>query len=67
MPKADKIKILDKIDSLADNPRPFGYKKLNYYADYFRVRVGNYRLIYTIEDEQLLVLIVEVPNRRDAY
>lgn len=67
MPKSDKKKILDKIDSLSDNPRPFGYKKLYYYTEYFRVRVGNYRIIYTIQDRQLVVVVVEVTDRRDAY
>ena len=67
MPKTEKKKILDKIDSLSDDPRPFGYKKLYYYTDYFRVRVGNYRIIYTISDGQLVVVVVEVTNRRDAY
>ena len=67
MPKSEKKKILDKIDSLSNNPRPIGYKKLYYYTEYFRVRVGNYRIIYTISDRQLLVVIVEVTNRRDAY
>ena len=67
MPKSEKKKILDKIDSLSDDPRPFGYKKLYYYTDYFRVRVGNYRIIYTISDGQLVVVVVEVTNRRDAY
>ena len=67
MPKLEKKKILDKIDSLSDNPRPFGYKKLNYYTEYFRVRVGSYRIIYTIQDRQLVVIVVEVTDRRDAY
>ena len=67
IPKSYKKKILDKIDSLSHHPRPFGYKKLFYYTEYFRVRVGNYRIIYTISDGQLLVVIVEVTDRRDAY
>ena len=67
IPRAEKQKILDKIDSLSNDPRPFGYKKLYYYTEYFRVRVGNYRIIYTILDQQLLIEIVEVTARRDAY
>ena len=67
LPKSQQKKIYDKISSLSINPRPFGYKKLYHYTDFFRVRVGNYRVIYTIEDQQLLVLIVEVVDRRDAY
>ena len=67
LPKAQQKKLLDKIDSLSENPRPFGYKKLFYYTDYFRVRVGNYRIIYMLEDARLLVLIAEVTDRKDAY
>ena len=67
MPKSEKKKILDKIDSLSNDPRPFGYKRLQYYTEYFRVRVGNYRIIYTISDGQFLVVIVEATDRRDAY
>jgi len=66
-PKTEKKKILDKIYSLSSDPRPFGYKKLNYYTEYFRVRVGNYRIIYQIHDSRLLVVVVEVTDRRDAY
>ncbi len=67
MPKSEKKKILDKIVSLSNNPRPFGYKKLHYYTEYFRVRVGNYRIIYTISDQRYVVVIVEATDRRDAY
>lgn len=67
MPTSEKKKILDKIDLLSNDPRPFGYKKLYYYIEYFRVRVGNYRIIYTISDKQFLVVIVEATDRRDAY
>jgi mRNA interferase RelE/StbE len=67
LPKSQQKKLYDKIDSLSEDPRPFGYKKLFYYTDFFRVRVGNYRIIYTIADEKLLVLIAEVTDRRDAY
>jgi mRNA interferase RelE/StbE len=67
LPKSEQKKILDKLTALSEEPRPFGYKKLFYYTDFFRVRVGNYRIIYTIEDQQLVVAVVEVTNRRDAY
>lgn len=67
LPKRDKIKILDKIETLADDPRPHGYKKLVYHTEYFRFRVGNYRIIYQITDDVLLVTVVEITDRRDAY
>ena len=67
LPKADKSGILNKIESLGDNPRPYGFKKLVHYTDFFRVRSGNYRIIYNIVDRELIVSVVEVTDRRDAY
>ena len=67
IPNADKKKILDTIESLGQNPRPNGYKKLVGYLEFFRYRVGNYRIIYQIHDRILLVSVVEVADRRDAY
>lgn len=67
IPNADKKKILDTIESLGQNPRPNGYKKLVGYSEFFRYRVGNYRIIYQIYDQVLLVSVVEVADRRDAY
>lgn len=66
LPKRDKQTVLDTIISLADNPRPHGYKKLEYHAEYFRFRVGNYRIIYQIHDKQLFVFIVEVKRRNES-
>ena len=54
------------IYSLADNPRPHGYKKLSDRTGY-RVRVGNYRIIYDIFDKQLIVEIIAVGDRKDIY
>ena len=52
---------------LADNPRPAGYLKLSGPFDLWRIRVGDYRVIYEIRDRQLTVLIVGVAHRREAY
>ncbi len=54
------------IDSLADNPRPSGVVKMED-ATTYRVRSGDYRILYTIEDAALIVLVVKIANRRDAY
>jgi mRNA interferase RelE/StbE len=54
------------IGSLADNPRPYGYKKLKGEAAY-RIRVGNYRVIYEINDDIILVTVVSVAHRKDFY
>jgi len=54
------------IYGLADNPRPPGCKKLKGKEGY-RVRVGNYRIIYTIFDKQLIVNIIAIGDRKDIY
>ena len=60
-------RIQSKIDSLGDEPRPHGCEKLEGADDLYRVRVGDWRIIYQIGDRQLLVLIVKIGNRRDVY
>lgn len=60
-------RIVAKIDSLADNPRPHGAEKLAGRENRYRVRVGDYRIIYEIKDAQLLVLVVAIGDRKDIY
>ncbi|MBP9664538.1 MAG: type II toxin-antitoxin system RelE/ParE family toxin [Pyrinomonadaceae bacterium] len=66
LPKRDQQKVVNAIISLAENPRPHGYKKLEYYNEYFRYRVGNYRIIYQIQDNRLFVFVVEVKKRDES-
>ncbi len=66
IPKKDVLKILDAIKSLAENPRPIQSKKLSGQERY-RLRQGNYRILYSIEDEELIVHVVKVGNRKDVY
>ena len=61
-PKQDVKRIMQRIRSLADNPRPVGCEKLSGQERY-RVRQGVYRIIYEIEDARLVVLIVKVGRR----
>ncbi len=51
---------------LSDNPRPNGYKKLKGREGY-RIRIGNYRIIYTIEDNILTIVIIDIGHRKDIY
>ena len=60
-------KILDAIAELADNARPNGCKKLQSSGDYYRLKVGNYRVIYEINDGELLILVVEIGHRKEVY
>lgn len=55
------------IRGLANEPRPPGYKKLSGYENLYRIRVSDWRIIYAIEDDQLIVLILEVSPRGGAY
>jgi mRNA interferase RelE/StbE len=58
--------ILEVISALEENPRPQGYKKLQGRKGY-RVRVGNYRIIYTIFDHELIIDIIALGHRKDIY
>jgi|JFJP01.1.fsa_nt_gi mRNA interferase RelE/StbE len=55
------------IQSLANEPRPIGVKKLSGEKDIYRVRVGNYRVLYQIVDKVLVVVVVSVGHRREVY
>ncbi len=59
--------VVTKLERLADNPRPAGSKKLEGTEDLHRVRVGDCRIVYRIEDQVLLVLVVRVAHRSDVY
>lgn len=60
-------KIFPKIEMLGDNPKPVGCRKLQSYENLWRIRVGDYRVLYTIEESEKLVDIVAVRHRKEAY
>lgn len=59
--------IAAKIDSLAIEPRPRGCEKLSGYRDLYRVRVGDYRIVYAVEDRLVLVVVLKVGDRAEVY
>lgn len=63
--------ILTRVDrlllGLAEEPRPAGCKKLRGYENLYRLRVGDWQLIYAIEDDRLVVLVIEIAPRGEAY
>lgn len=62
-----RARIRGAVLKLAADPRPPGARALRNRPGYLRVRVGDYRIIYTIEDDVLRVLVVRVGHRRDVY
>lgn len=60
-------RILRSVVTLADNPRPVGVKKIVGETDAWRLRVGEYRVIYRVDGDELLVLVVRVGHRREVY
>lgn len=59
--------IHDAAVSLGENPRPEGYTKLKGTDNLYRIRCGDYRIIYTIQDDVLIVLVIEVGHKKDIY
>jgi len=66
IPKADLKKILSKIEKLADDPRPPGSQKLTG-LELHRIRQGVYRIVYSIQDNELIIHVVKVGHRKEIY
>ncbi|MEQ4488265.1 MAG: type II toxin-antitoxin system RelE/ParE family toxin [Dehalococcoides mccartyi] len=66
LPKKDFEAVIETIRELANTPRPKGIEKLKG-SGLWRVRQGDYRIVYNIDDKQSLVIIVRIGNRRDIY
>ena len=67
LPKRTRTKVRETIDSLAETPRPQGVKKLADEHQLYRIRVGSFRVVYQILDQDLLVLVVKIGHRKDIY
>ncbi|MFB2968749.1 type II toxin-antitoxin system RelE/ParE family toxin [Aerosakkonema sp. BLCC-F183] len=67
LPEDVRSRIAEKILSLAEEPRPVGIKKLKGLENEYRVRVGEYRIRYEIDDETSTVVILHCKHRRDIY
>lgn len=67
LPRKEQQRVRAAIDLLADNPRPPGCVALTGEDHSYRVRVGNYRIVYEVFDDRLVVQVVRVGHRRDVY
>jgi len=66
LPLRDRRLVVERIGRLADDPRPHGCEKLAG-GERYRVRQGDYRIVYSVEDARLVVWVVKVGHRRDVY
>ncbi len=62
-----RSRLMRKLEALEENPRPVGVEKLAGVEDLYRVRVGDWRVVYAIRDRELIVIVVRIGNRRDVY
>jgi mRNA interferase RelE/StbE len=65
--KRDRQRVVARIRSLAADPRPFGCEKLSGSGALFRVRQGQYRVIYTVDDTRHAIEVIKVGHRREVY
>jgi len=66
VPRTDRLRLIERIQSLAPEPRPAGAEKLAG-NDKYRIRQGTYRVVYEIDDKVVVVTIVKVAHRREVY
>ncbi|OGR28801.1 MAG: addiction module antitoxin [Desulfuromonadaceae bacterium GWB2_53_15] len=66
IPKRELQRIMERIAGLADDPRPHGSEKLSGQERY-RIRQGNYRIVYSIQDTELTVWLIKIGHRREVY
>jgi mRNA interferase RelE/StbE len=65
--RRDRQRVVARIQALAEDPRRAGCEKLAGHADRFRIRQGDYRVVYSIDDAQQMVVIFKVGHRREVY
>jgi mRNA interferase RelE/StbE len=67
LPDQVLARMISKLESLGENPRPAGCKKLKGYKDQWRIRVGDWRAVYFIDDKARLVSVTRIAHRREVY
>ena len=66
LPNPTLQKVIKRIEALAIDPRPVGCEKLTG-QEFYRIRQGNYRIVYSIQDNELTVWVVKISHRKDIY
>ena len=66
IPRKDRLRVIQKIHELANTPRPQGCEKLTG-ENRYRIRQGVYRIVYSVSDRELYIMVIKVGHRRDVY
>lgn len=66
IPRKDRQRLVTRLRHLSADPRPPGCEKLSSH-DLYRIRQGNYRVLYSVQDEDLVILVIRVGHRREVY
>ena len=67
LPDSVLARVVRRVESLTNDPRPAGCKKLKGYKDQWRVRIGDWRVVYIIDDTDKLVSVTRIAHRREVY
>ena len=67
LPRDVRIAVVGQILSLKNNPRPRGHTKISGFENTFRIRKGVYRIVYSVDKNKLIVIIIRVGHRKDVY
>ena len=67
LPRGDQQRIVEAVLALADEPVPRGARKLAGYDDVFRIRVGRYRILYSVSSGTLVIIVLKIGHRKDVY
>ena len=67
LPRREQRRVLAAVVALGDEPLPRGSRKLTGYDDVFRIRVGRYRVIYSVAKKKLIIIVLKIGQRKDVY
>lgn len=67
LPPADQPRVARAMLALTDDPIPRGSRKLSGYDDVFRIRVGRYRILYSVSQRALIIIVLKIGHRKDIY
>lgn len=67
IPKKELLSILNEVEKLTSNPFPSSHKKIQGTNDTYRLKIGNYRVVYYLENDELIIEIIRVRHRKDVY